>query len=506
MRASRTNIVLQPNPTRVLFREFAPHTEERALKIIARVMQLSEDDVQRQYQGVLAEFKDRHRGLPEFFLKRFRHFQHLLFTDQPMSEQRQMLIGAYFTQEYAYECAALFNPSMVWHPDQSGLKAGQRRFIISLRAVGEGHISSITFRTGTISPDLTIDLEKASRFATLPTPHHDRVFDKELFEKKLYEIGVVGNFVGRVMGQLETEFTIHDLRRESRLALSTERLKGNDYSQVADSMNLLAESNYEVVFDPEQKLSERILFPMSASDVKGLEDARFVAFTDSDAPGASMLGSISSGSPSPASSSPQTMFYGTYTAYNGRIFIPQLMQTPDFVNFRMSTLNGPAVANKGLALFPRKVNGKYAVISRQDNENIFLMTSDNIHFWYEKQILLRPTYEWEFVQLGNCGSPIETDEGWLVLSHGVGPMRKYAIGAFLLDLENPARVIGRTRLPILSPNDNEREGYVPNVVYSCGGQVYGEHLIIPYAMADYASSFATIELAPLVEEMKRNGR
>ena len=484
MRADRTNVVLQPDPTRVVFREFSPHTQERALKIIARVMQLSEDAVQTQYQEVLREFVGRHRGLPEFFLKRFRHHQHLLFTDQPVSEQRQMLIGAYFTQEYAYECAALFNPSMVWHPDQTGVAAGEKRFIISLRAVGEGHISSITFRTGLIDTAGTVRLEESSQFATLPTPNYDRTFEKTLFEKKLYEIGVVGNFVGRVLAGLEDNFTIHELRHESRLALSTERLKGNDYTQVAESMNLLAESNYEVVFNPEQKLSERILFPMSASDVKGLEDARFVEFIEDDG---------------------STTYYGTYTAYNGRIFIPQLMQTKDFVTFRMTTLNGPAVANKGLALFPRKVNGKYAVISRQDNENIYLMVSDNINFWYEKQILLRPTFSWEFVQLGNCGSPIETDDGWLVLSHGVGPMRKYAIGAFLIDRDDPSRVIGRTHEPILSPNDNEREGYVPNVVYSCGGQIIGDQLVIPYAMADYASSFATIPVQPLLDEMKTRG-
>ena len=481
MQAQRTGIVLNPDPTRVLFREFSPHTQERALKIVARVMQLSEDAVHNQLQGVLEEFEGRHRGLPGFFLKRFRDHQHLLFTDQPVSEQRQMLIGSYFTQEYAYECAALFNPSMVWHPDQSGVPAGSRRFVISLRAVGEGHISSITFRTGTIDPNLRIELEPTSRFATLPTPHHDRKFDKQLFEKKVYELQVVGNFVARVMDALESAFTIHDLRREVRLALSTEKLKGNDYNLVAETMLSLAESNYEVVFDPEQKISERILFPMTVSDVKGLEDARFVHFTDDDG---------------------STKFFGTYTAYNGRVFIPQLLQTEDFVTFRMSTLNGPAVKNKGLGLFPRKLNGRYAVISRQDNENIFLMTSDNVNFWHEKTIIMRPTYSWEFVQLGNCGSPIETDEGWLVLSHGVGPMRKYAIGAFLLDLDDPSRVIGRTRHPILSPDGNEREGYVPNVVYSCGGQIHNGHLIIPYAMADHASSFATVPVGPLLDEMK----
>ena len=481
--ASRTGICLNPDPTRVLFREFAPHTEERALKMVARVMQLSEADVQARLANVLDEFQGRHRGLPGFFLKRFRDYQHLLFTDQPVSEQRQMLIGSYFTQEYAYECAALFNPSMVWHPDQSGVPSGAKRFIISLRAVGEGHISSITFRAGLIHADMTIEVEPTSRFATLPTPHHDRKFDRDLFEKKIYELHVGGNFVSRVLAGLEQDFTIHDLRREVNLSLSTERLKGNDYSQIAETMLSLAESNYEVVFDKKQNLSERILFPMTVSDVKGLEDARFVEFTDDDG---------------------ATRFYGTYTAYNGRVFIPQLLQTEDFVTFRMSTLNGPAVQNKGLGLFPRKLNGRYAIISRQDNENIFLMTSDNVNFWHEKRILMRPTYSWEFVQLGNCGSPIETDEGWLVLSHGVGPMRKYAIGAFLLDLDDPSRVIGRTRHPILSPDGNEREGYVPNVVYSCGGQIHNGQLIIPYAMADHASSFATMPVDDLIAEMKSN--
>jgi predicted GH43/DUF377 family glycosyl hydrolase len=270
-----------------------------------------------------------------------------------------------------------------------------------------------------------------------------------------------------------------ELEADIRAALRQSR-PGGQNQITAKGILSLAQSNYEVVYTPEQRLSERIIFPSTPAEINGIEDARFVQFQYDDG---------------------RMTYYATYTAYDGEVILPQLLETPDFLHFEIHTLNGPAVQNKGMALFPRKINGLYVMLSRQDNENIFLMYSDQIHFWYAKEVLLKPTYPWEFVQLGNCGSPIETEAGWLVLSHGVGPMRKYAIGAFLLDLRDPSQVIGRLREPLLSPNEDEREGYVPNVVYSCGGLIHGRELIIPYAISDYATTFATVSLDELLTEL-----
>jgi predicted GH43/DUF377 family glycosyl hydrolase len=484
MKAERTGVIIKPDPKRVMFRPFDPHNEERALKVIARVMTIPDDEVDAEVARILREFDDRHLRLPDFFLKRFEHNQRYLLTDQPLSKNRKLLIGAFFTSEYSLESAALFNPSMVWHPDQSGLPGGARRFIISLRATGEGHISSLVFRSGIITADYRIELEPTSRLVTAPEIRPDPSYDRELFQRKLLELGLAGPFVSSVLAPLGEHFTLSELSAQLRVSVRTEELKGNSFTSVAEGIQSLAESNYSVRFNEELKLGERIIFPSSPADVKGIEDARFVEFVGDDG---------------------NRQYYATYTAYNGHVFIPQLLETTDFVQFRISTLNGPEVKNKGFAMFPRLIDGCFAMISRQDNENIYIMYSDMIHFWYSKQILLKPTFSWEFVQLGNCGSPIETEAGWLVLSHGVGPMRKYSIGAFLLDLDDPTRVIGRLRQPLLSPDENEREGYVPNVVYSCGGQVFGDRLVIPYAMADYASSFATVELKPLLDELIENG-
>jgi len=484
MKADRTGIVIRPDPRRVLFRPFNPHTVERSLKIVARVMAMPESEVDAEVERIFEEFHDRHLRLPEFFLRRFEQNRHYLITDQVLSDNRQLLIGSYFTAEYSLECAALFNPSMIWHPDQSDLPDGDRRFIISLRATGEGHISSIVFRSGVIDADYGIQLDPTSRFVTTPDTRPDHSYEKALFQRKLVEIGLAGQFVERVLTPLDSQFSFGELREQIRVSLRTEELKGHNFEQVAKGMLSLAESNYTVCFSEGQQLWERILFPSTPAEVKGLEDARFVEFTNDDG---------------------SRIFYATYTAYNGNMFIPQLLETTDFLRFRMSTLNGPEVQNKGIALFPRKIGGSYAMISRQDNENIYIMFSDMIHFWYSKRVLLKPTFPWEFVQMGNCGSPIETEAGWLVLSHGVGPMRKYSIGAFLLDLDDPTRVIGRLREPLLSPDENEREGYVPNVVYSCGGQVFRDKLIFPYAMSDHASSFAMVDLKSLLDELLHNG-
>ena len=244
---------------------------------------------------------------------------------------------------------------------------------------------------------------------------------------------------------------------------------------------MLAQSNYEVQFEAEQKLSTRILFPATPSQSNGIEDARFVRFQNDDG---------------------SHLYYATFTAYDGKVVMPELVETHDFLRFRFRTLNGPAAQNKGMAMFPRKINGQFAMLARQDNESIYLSYSDNIHFWNERKLLLKPVFPWELIQIGNCGSPIETDAGWLVLSHGVGAMRKYCIGAFLLDRKDPSKVIGRLREPLLQPNENEREGYVPNVVYTCGALLHGSELIIPYAMADHATGFATVPLDEVLAAMQ----
>ncbi|MEQ9379517.1 MAG: glycoside hydrolase family 130 protein, partial [Pirellulales bacterium] len=448
MQLERTGIVLSPNNKRVVFRPFDPPGDERKLRIIARLSTLSEAEVDSLLQEVFEEFHGRHQRPKEFFLRRFEAMRRYILTDAEVSENRRLLIGAYFTQEYALESAALFNPSMVWHPVQAGLPTGSRRFVLSLRATGEGHISSITFRSGLVDGDNQITIEEPTRFVTTPDVVPDAQYEKALFRRKLVELGLDNNsFTENVLARLEGFFTLEQLEASLQISLRENRAQQEVIAAIAKGVVVLARSNYEITYLPEHGLSERLIFPFSPTEANGIEDARFVEFQEDD-------GSI--------------IYYATYSAYDGKMVLPQLLETEDFLHFKMHTLNGPAIANKGLALFPRKINGHYAMLSRQDGENIFLMYSDMIHFWHTKELILKPTYPWEFVQLGNCGSPIETDAGWLVLSHGVGPMRKYSIGAFLLDRDDPSQVVGRLKQPLLTPNENEREGYVPNVVYSCG--------------------------------------
>jgi predicted GH43/DUF377 family glycosyl hydrolase len=371
---------------------------------------------------------------------------------------------------------------MIWHPDQSGLPDGSRRFILSLRATGEGHISSITFRSGTINGENRITIDEPTRFVTAPDLVPNALYEKALFSRKLMELSVNGPLTDQVMAALNEHFTLGDLELTLRNVLRHNRTRQREFEPIAHTMLVLAKSNYEIRFGDNLNVSERIIFPSSPSETNGIEDARFVRFTHDDG---------------------RVCYYATYTAYDGRVILPQMLETEDFLHFRVDTLNGPEVRNKGFALFPRTINGQFAMLSRQDNENVFLMYSDMPHFWYTKELIAKPTYPWEYVQLGNCGSPLETDEGWLVLTHGVGPMRRYAIGAFLLDLDDPSRVIGRLATPLLEPDANEREGYVPNVVYSCGAVIHGGDLIIPYAMSDYASTFATVPVDQVLKAMVR---
>lgn len=476
----RTGVLITPDSARVLLRPFGP-SREQAVHVCARVMMLPEADVHAVLEHVLTEFAGRHQQIQTLFKARYEHVKSYMLTDHSLSDERQLLLGAYFTQEYALEAAALFNPSIVPDPDQTGLPPGALRFVLSLRATGEGHISSITFRSGIIDAQQNITLDPSTRFLTEPQQIPNAAYEKALFERKLFELQLASPFSQQVLGALDELFTLEELRQASAYILTQVRPNDPESEHVARGMLLLAQSNYEVQFSAHNGMSERVIFPSSPSQTKGIEDARFVQFHNDDG---------------------TATYYATYTAFDGQLVLPQLLETDDFLHFTFSTMNGPAAQNKGMALFPRKINGIYAMLSRQDNQNIYLMYSDNIHFWYSPEVILRPTFPWELVQLGNCGSPLETEAGWLVLSHGVGPMRKYCIGAFLLDRDDPSKVIGRLREPLLTPEEHERSGYVPNVVYSCGALIHGGYLILPYAMSDYATNFATIALADILDAME----
>ena len=478
----RTDLTLHPDRTRVLIRPFNLASGERIGKICAQVMALPESQVHTLLEEVQVEFGERHLKIREFLKRRFEQVRHyFLRNHRKLSEERELLLGAYFTHEYSLEAAALFNPSIVPHPDQSDLAPGSLRFILSLRATGEGHISSITFRTGFLSADGNITINAPTRYCLEPSQAPNASYEKHLFERKLQELGLTGDLSRQALNGLGDSFTLEELHVSLSLAAKQLRSRNQETGAASRKILTLAQSNYEVQFAPDSRLSERVLFPVTPSQSNGIEDARFVLFQNDDG---------------------TRTYYATYTAYDGKLILPQFIETTDFLHFKFITLNGPAVQNKGMALFPRKIKGRYAMLSRQDYENIYVMFSDHLHFWHATQLLLKPKFAWEFIQLGNCGSPIETEAGWLVLSHGVGAMRKYCIGAFLLDREDPTKVIGRLREPLIKPNENEREGYVPNVVYSCGSLVHGRQLVIPYAMSDYATTFATLSLDDVLAAME----
>ena len=361
------------------------------------------------------------------------------------------------------------------------LAPGSLRFVLSLRATGEGHISSITFRTGYLDEEGGIIIQSPTRYCLEPAQVPSASFDRGLFARKLQELGLVGEFTRQVLDRLGDAFTLEQLRAGILFSGEGHDARNQEHTGVARKILALAESNYEVQFDPDTRLSERVLFPVTPSQRNGIEDARFVRFVNEDG---------------------TATYYATYTAYDGKLILPQFIETLDFLHFKFITLNGPAARNKGMALFPRKVGGHYAMLGRQDYENIYVIFSDHLHFWNTAKLVLKPKFPWEFIQLGNCGSPIETEAGWLVLSHGVGPMRKYCIGAFLLDRDDPTKVLGRLREPLIRPGEHEREGYVPNVVYSCGSLVHGKLLVIPYAMSDYATTFATVPVDDVLAAME----
>ena len=421
---NRQILHLHPDPARVVVRPFKPATEPRDLNptdktranhIVGRVLRLEPGTAARQLTEVLENFEGRHRNLLEIFETRAAEMEEAFEPHAVLNKTQRCLIGAYFLHEYSFEASALFNPSIVRHPDQSGAPPNGCRFILSLRAVGEGHISSLTFRSGTIGPDGSVTVDTTARLASVP-----------------------------------------------RVASRTSTPNGDDV---------------EVIFRPDADLSERVIFPVTASQFHGIEDARFVEFRNEE----------------------RTTFYATYTAYSGTAIRSELLETTDFRSFRMTPLAGSAAGNKGMALFPQKIDGRYAMIGRQDNENLYLIYSDDLYSWEGGRSILQPEYPWEFVQIGSCGSPIELDDCWLLLTHGVGPVRKYSIGAVLLDKKHPSKVLARLREPLVRPEPAEREGYVPNVVYTCGAMRHGDQIILPYAISDTFTNFATIKIEDLMK-------
>jgi predicted GH43/DUF377 family glycosyl hydrolase len=480
VQTERFPLTIHPDPRRVLFRPF--HLgPERTARILDRLFQLNEEEVRRELDTVFQEFKYRHQAVEEYLERRALEILGAADVDPVgLSRERQLLAGAYFTHEYALEAAALFNPSIVWHPDQSGMPEGCRRFVISLRATGEGHISSVEFRSGFVDGEAQIWLDSYSRYVTPPDQYAEGLLSKAVFLRKVHELGMDDGFAGSLSAALPEQIGYTEAA-----AIIRAHEGYASHKVAADGILGLLKANYEISYKSDRALSERILFPYSPNEMNGMEDARFVAFTDD-------AGAVT--------------YYATYTAYNGRVIFPQLLETEDFLRFRVRTLTGDVVRNKGMALFPRKVGGKYRMLGRQDGENIYLMDSDDLYFWHSSNLLMAPEYPWEFVQLGNCGSPIETPEGWLVLSHGVGAMRKYCIGAFLLDLEDPSRVLARLPYPLITPLEEEREGYVPNVVYTCGALLHAGKVIIPYAMSDYSTGFARVLLDDLLGALLKEGK
>ncbi len=481
--AKRKSITIQADNSRVITKPFIPGPDHRIKEVVNRVLGLSDEEVETLLQQVLWDFSGRHRHFKETLINNYKKIKHCVPSSDSITMETRLLLGSYFTCEYSVEAAALFNPSIVLHPNQKELPEGSVRFIMSFRATGEGHISSIEFRSGKIDSEGNMDLDPISNYVETPELCQYKLYDKHLFGLKLTEMTASNEVTSHMLGELGEVFTFDQLQGKIAKLQSASDFDPDHKRDAIDMAMWLARSNYEIKFRYDRRISERVIFPVSENESKGIEDARFVHFTDDD---------------------DSVTYYATYTAYNGFVILPQLITTKDFITFKVNTLNGKAVQNKGMALFPRKIDGKYVMLSRQDGVNNHIMFSENIHFWQESEIIQTPTHPWEFIQIGNCGSPIETDEGWLLLTHGVGAMRKYSIGIELLDLNDPSRIIGRLDEPILVPTDGEREGYVPNVVYSCGAMIHNDELVIPFAIADQRTSVAMISVPEVLSLMNQS--
>ena len=481
IKANRQKLSFNPDESRVITKTFGLD-KVRIYKVINRILDLSDEKINQLLEQVSENFSSRHiidikRIFKDNFDKINSQLDITIYNDLPL--EKKLLIGSYFTLEYSIESAALFNPSVISHPDQGKLNEGELRVIISFRAVGEGHMSSVVFKEGIIDSTGNIIMGKDSNLVEIANDIYGAPNSKKDFILKLKDLNFY-TYVEKILDELLDEFTFDELKK------SIEHFKNNNdmtpaHDRAIDTLYWLERSNYEIEFNEKIHLSERVIFPRSTTDIRAIEDARFVLFTEKNG---------------------EEKYYGTYTAYNGFSILPQLIETKDFLRFKISTLMGEGSQNKGMALFPEKINGKYAIISRNDAENLFIMYSDNIHYWNEKKLLREPKYYWEFLQIGNSGSPIKTEKGWLLLTHGVGPMRIYSIGAILLDLDDPSKIIGEIEDPILVPEESERNGYVPNVVYSCGAILHKEYLVMPYAMSDTRSGVVKFKLKDILAGMK----
>ena len=473
-------IELHADNRRVITLPFDVGAKSRVDTIFAYVDELSDEEVDDTLRTVMSSFAARHKRIDDQLEEHYAMAARTARRRELPSRSRRLLIGAYFTLEYSFESAALFNPSIVPHPQQEGVSPGSLRFIMSMRAVGEGHVSSVIFRTGIVAADHTVVFDPPAQYASRTRPVPDKEYHKDLFRMKLGEVGVNLLLADLVLNRLTDRFTLNNL------ASAIAQLDGRPASiqSVASTMEWLARANYQLELAPDESISDLMLFPRSDTEAKGIEDLRLVKFADED-------GSVS--------------YYGTYTAFDGRHVLPMLLQTDDFRRVSVHTLNGACVQNKGMALFPRRVNGLYTMCSRIDGRKLFLMRSDNIHFWHSAQVLAEPKYPWEFRLMGNCGSPIETPAGWLLITHGVGPMRRYSIGAMLLDSRDPSTIIGRLKNPLITPDGHQREGYVPNVVYSCGSLIHGDSLILPYAVADTSVTIALVPMDALLARLLKDG-
>ncbi len=479
----RKDVRFYPDSKRVIARFYMPGGEERANIIIEKVLAITEQETRFILNQVLINFAQRHRNITRVFEKHCEQVEHVIkrlgVNVENLTQGKKLLIGSYFTMEYSIESAAFFNPSIVEDPDQTALVEGEKRVIVSFRATGEGHISSIVFRSGVIDKHNELHFNDPGDLVDIPEAVKKHVYDKKVFREKLHEMNIQEDLIGMVMDQLGDQFIYGELQASIANCMSNIELTSIQKKVISD-INWLANSHYEITFSLDTALSERVIFPISYSERNGIEDARFARFVDND-------GSVT--------------YYATYTAYSGFTILPKLIETKDFYHFKIMPINGESAQNKGMALFPRKINDKYVMMSRLNGVSNYIMISDDIHIWQDAMIIQEPLYPWEFIQIGNCGSPVETEKGWLLLTHGVGPMRRYCLGVTLLDLNDPSKVLGRTEEPLLSPIEEEREGYVPNVVYSCGAMVHNDELVIPYAMADYSSAFATVNLQELFSKL-----
>lgn len=467
-------------PGRVITRFYLPGGEDRVRNIINRIIALSEDEVNTTLEDIIASFSTRHKNIWQVFHRNFDEVKQYLPADIQLSDERRALIGAYFTHEYSIQASAFFNPSIVDHPNQQDVAKGGKRVILSFRSTGEGHISSIEFRSGVIDQANEFCFDKVSHYVETPEVIKNPTYDNSTFSLKLEDMEALNDISERIMHRIPDQFSFDDLSRSIQQELDCSSEPYPLLHETINKINWLSRSNYELKFRKDRRISEKVIFPVSENEIRGIEDARFVHFSDDNG---------------------EKKYYATYTAYNGFDILPMLLETNDFIRFRIRTLNGKAVQNKGMALFPRKIKGKYMMLSRQDGENLYIMSSDNIHFWHRTTLLSKPTYPWEFIQIGNCGSPVETEAGWILLTHGVGAMRKYCIGACLLDLDDPSKVIGHLHEPLLSPTEDERDGYVPNVLYTCGAMIHNDELIIPYSMSDMASGIAVVPVKELLSRL-----